>query len=284
VDRDRLRYRSDTDATRRAGGPHLGIGAAQALAKLTAAMILTGLAVASFVLRWNPFLIIVIGLAWAIVFAGLIVVPIVAGRVADTLSQYGRKAPQLPRERDGAQGGGDSWDGVERRRPQATPDIGLQLPPTRGLMARPDVLETVPGFNWTGLVEGVADRLEGALGEGFTAQADFPALVLRHGEMVRRVNLGLIFQPPPLDVGERALRGCLKMMDEAQMFSMRVRQTTWPDRGDDRDRAPGDLARPRVRLEEGEIRMAWADNGGTLLRLPPLPFGGPSPGSRDSNW
>jgi len=107
--------------------------------------------------------------------------------------------------------------------------------------------------------------------------------VLQHGEMVRKVNLRSIFQPPPLEVGERALRGCLKMMDEAQMFSMRVRKGPWPSREGSLNGAPGGLARPRVRLDDGEIRMVWADNWGTVIRLRPLRFEGSSvPGRRGS--
>jgi len=262
----------------------LGIGAGPAIVKLAAAAVLTALLVLSFVFRWNPFVIIVIGLAWAIVFAGLIVAPLVSSRVADALAQYGARSPKSPHPPAAGAAIGDSWDGSERRGVAPTPGDAGGPPATRGLMARPDVHENVPGFDWAGLVHGVGERLEGALGEGFSAEADGTSLVLRNGEQLRRVNLGSIFQPPPIDVGERALRGCLKMMDEAQMFSMRVRHGPWPCRDDAGQRGSSDLARPKVRLEEGEIRMAWADNAGTLLRLPPLRFGGAAPGSRDSNW
>jgi hypothetical protein len=283
VKQDPLGYRSDTGATRGSGGLRLGVGAAEAIGKLTAAAALTVLLILSFVYRWNPFLIIVIGLAWAIVFAGLIVAPILSSRVADSLAQYGRNAPRGPREPTTGVPAGDSWDGSERRRPPGSTASGTPAA-TRGLMARPDVREIAPGFDWAGLVQAMADRLQGALGDGFTADPDGHALVLRHGEQMRRINLGHVFQPPPIDVGERALRGCLKMMDEAQMFSMRVRQGQWPRRGIAHERWANDLARPRVRLEEGEIRMAWVDGQGVVLRLPALRFGGAAPGSRDSNW
>ena len=133
----------------------------------------------------------------------------------------------------------------------------------------------------------MAARLEDALGEGFTAVADGgTSLMLRHGsEMSRKVNLGLIFQAPPVDVGERAMRGVLKMMDEAQMFAMRVHHEPWPSRGGTRETGPGNLPRPQVRLDGGEIRMSWADSRGTMLRLRPLPFDSAAPTApRDNKW
>jgi hypothetical protein len=73
-------------------------------------------------------------------------------------------------------------------------------------------------------------------------------------------------------------------MDEAQMFSMRVRQAPWPNREGAVIGAPGNLPRPRVRLDEGEIRMVWADSSGTVLRLRPLPFHGAVGSGRDVTW
>jgi hypothetical protein len=152
-------------------------------------------------------------------------------------------------------------------------------------MTRPSIANATVGFDWMRLVQGVAARLEDALGEGFSAEVEGSSvLMLRHSDVSRKVNLGLIFQPPPLDVAERAMRGCLKMMDGAQMFAMRVHHDPWPSRGGTRESGPGNLARPQVRLEDGEIAMSWVDSWGTMLRLPPVPFDDPSPARREATW
>jgi hypothetical protein len=137
-----------------------------------------------------------------------------------------------------------------------------------------------------GLMQGVASRLEGALGDGFNAEAvDGTSLMLRYGDqMSRRVNLRMILQPPPLDVTERAMRGCLKMMDEAQMFAMRVHHEPWPSRTGTRETEPGNLPRPQVRLENGDIAMSWADSLGIMLRLQPLSFDNDPPRRPDTKW
>lgn len=262
-------------------GIRLGIGAGSAIVKLVVAAIFSILVVLSLVERWNVFLIIPIAVIWAIVFAGLIVVPIVASFIADSLSQQGRpepfRKPDLGFDTD-------SW--AKEPWPPAFPSRGLgedPAPATRGPMARPLAVGMASGFDWGALVEGVAERLALALGDGYSARAEGTSLVLQHGEALRKVSLGSIFQPPPLDVGERALRGCLKMMDEAQMFSMRIRQAPWPTREGGLEGAPGNLARPRVRLDDSEIRMVWADSWGTVLRLRPLPFEA-APTAHDATW
>jgi hypothetical protein len=131
---------------------------------------------------------------------------------------------------------------------------------------------TSRGFDWGRFVNEVAARLADALGEGFTAEGNGSSLIIRNGEQVRRINLGSILQPPPLDVSERALRACLKMMDEAQMFAMRVGHEPWPVRSADDQAGPANLPRPAVRIDAGEIRMTWADGHGPVVRLEPLPL------------
>jgi len=257
----------------------LGVGTADALAKLLAAALLSGLLVISFVQRWNPFFIIVIAIVWAIVTAGLVLAPMMASFFADFLSQHGARNPTAARDLQKSTPG---WADTREPRPTAG-DIGLRLTPSKGPMVRPQSSTIVSGFDWEGLVQAVASRIEEALGHDFTTESKASALVLRHGEMVRTVNLGSIFQPPPLDVSERALRGCLKMMDESQMFAMRVGGKPWPTRAASAEGGPVALARPRVRLDEGQIRMMWADSSGVVVRLRPLPFGELPPVRQDSS-
>jgi hypothetical protein len=256
-------------ATRR--GFRLGVGAGSAIAKVVAAAILSALLVFAIAQHWPWYFLLVIGVPWALVFAGLVVVPMIASFVADTLSQHGRAGPLRTRATGPERS--DAWGEAQHPLRRAS-DIGLHVAPTKGMMARPPVARTATGFDWIGLMQGVATRLEDALGEGFKAEAeDGTSIMLRHGDdMSRKVNLRLIFQPPPLDVSERAMRGCLKMMDEAQMFAMRVHHEPWPSRGGTRDTGPGNLPRPQVRLDRGQISMSWADSWGTMLRLRPLPF------------
>lgn len=261
----------------------LGVGAASAVAKLVAAAILSALLVVAISQRWPWYVLLAIGVTWAVVFAGFVVVPMISSFIADTLSQHGRAQPVQPRE--SVPQPEDGWgEGLHPLRRAS--DIGLHVAPTRGLMARPTTGRTAPGFDWIGLMQGVAIRLEGALGEGFQAEAeDGTSLMLRHGDqMSRKVNLGQIFQPPPIDVAERAMRGCLKMMDEAQMFAMRVHHEPWPSRGGTPETGPGNLPRPQVRLEGGTILMSWADNWGAMLQLDALPFDSDPPTSPDSRW
>jgi hypothetical protein len=262
-------------------GIRLGIGAGSAIVKLFVAAVFSVLVVLSLVERWNVFLIIVLGAIWAIVFAGLIVVPIIASFIADSLSQHGRAEPFRPPDLGI---GTETW-ATEPWPPAYPPLPGAAEAPqaTRGPMARQLAVGMASGFDWAAVVEGVAERLAVALGDGYAVRAEGTSLVLEHGEALRKVSLGSIFQPPPLEVGERALRGCLKMMDEAQMFSMRIRQAPWPTREGSLEGAPGNLARPRVRLDDSEIRMVWADSWGTVLRLRPLPFEA-APSARDATW
>jgi hypothetical protein len=246
------------------------------------AAVCSALVVLAIVYRWNVFVLIAVGVIWAIVFAGLIVVPIIASYIAESLSQNGVARTYLPPDRGYDT---DSWaPEVSQPTYPPAPEIGLDFSLRKGPMSRPLAVGMAAGFDWAGLVEAVATRLETALGDGYSAECDGAAFLLRHGEMVRKVNLRSIFQPPPLEVGERALRGCLKMMDEAQMFSMRVRQGPWPTREGTLNGAPGNLARPRVRLDDGEIRMVWADNWGTVLRLRPLPFASSAAKGPEGTW
>lgn len=253
-------------------GIRLGIGAGTALVKLAAAGMLTALLVIAVLHRWNIFELIAIGAIWAIVFAGMIVVPVLASFIARSLGQYGAKRPFTPPDH----GYGTA------------PRAQVSSPPTYPPALRPEArswssrlqgsgplatnLGVASGSDWAGLVERMATRLETTLGEGYSASADGTALVLGHGDSVRSVDLGPVFAPPPPEVGELALRGCLRMMEEAQMFSMRFRQAPWPSRDGTPNGAPGNLARARVRMDEGEIRMVWADSRGVVLRLRPLPF------------
>ncbi|GEM_PF-5332128 len=262
-------------------GFRLGIGAGAAITKLLLAALCSALLVLAFVDRWSVFVLVPIGAIWAIVFAGLIVVPIIASYIADSLGQHGGDKPFSPPDRGYDT---DSWApqvSPPTYPPANEPEIGPDFSALKGPISRPLAVGMASGFDWEGFVEAVADRLETALGEGYSASGDGAAFVLQYGETVRKVNLRSIFQPPPLEVGERALRGCLKMMDEAQMFSMRVRQRPWPSREGSLNGGPGNLARPRVRLDDGEIRMVWADDWGTVLRLRPLPFDGSSARGRD---
>jgi hypothetical protein len=262
----------------------LGVGAASALVKLAAAAVLSALLVFAITQRWPWYFLLIIGVVWAVVFAGLVVVPVIASFVADTLSQHGRAQPVSPRA-SGPEPA-DGW-GEGRHPMRRASDIGLPVAATKGMLVRPAAPRGATGFDWVGLMQGVATRLEDVLGDGFEAQAeDGTSLMLRHGDqMSRRVNLRLIFQPPPLDVSERAMRGCLKMMDEAQMFAMRVRHEPWPSRGVTRETGPGNLPRPQVRLEGGQISMSWADSWGTMLRLRPLPFdSAPPQHAPDGKW
>ncbi|HEV8065711.1 MAG TPA: hypothetical protein VGP46_12795, partial [Acidimicrobiales bacterium] len=135
------------------------------------------------------------------------------------------------------------------------------------------------GYDWGGFVSDVASRLEQALGEGFAAEGSGSFLAIRKDDQVRRINLGSILQPPPLDVSERAMRACLKMMDEAQMFAMRVKHEPWPTRGPGDDAGPANLPRPRVRMDDEQISMSWADSHGTVIRLDPVPLHEPYPQS-----
>lgn len=258
-------------------GLRLGIGTGVALAKIAVASCFSVLLVLAFTERWNVFFLITIAIGWAAVVAGLIIVPIVASFIADSLGQHGLKGPIEPPDRGFEF---DSWaqDSLPPTYPPAAV-TGIQ----DGLMARPLVRGMAAGFDWPELVSGVAARLETVLGEGYRAEAEGAALVLRYGPMVRKVSLRATFQPPPMEVSDRALRGCLKMMDEAQMFTMRVRQGPWPRR-EGANGTPGNLPRPRVRLDDGEIRMVWADNSGTVLRLRPLPFSGSSATGRNTPW
>jgi hypothetical protein len=292
---DRSRRPEIRDEPRRRREFHFGVGSASAALRLLGAALLTALVVVAIARHWPWYVLLVIGVIWAGVFALGVVVPLISSFIADSLSQFGRARPVHPREPDPEPA--DAWGDQAKHPMRRASDIGLgpsdrpYAPPTKGMMARPYIGGSAPGFDWVGLLQGVGARLEDALGEGFTAEAEGgTSLMLRHGgEMSRKVNLGLIFQPPPLDVGERALRGVLKMMDEAQMFAMRVHHEPWPSRGGTREAGPGNLPRPQVRLEGGEIRMSWADSLGTMLRLRPLPFESAPPKARpgmggDRSW
>jgi hypothetical protein len=264
-------------------GLRLGVGAASAIAKLLAAIILSGLVVVALVERWNSLILLVVAIAWAIVFAGLVVVPMIASFITNALSQS-KGAPSVTHPASSS-----SPDTAFVEHAASMPrliDMGPGAAPTRGLLTRPLIENAAPGFDWTRLMRCVAERLDDVLGEDFSAEMEAgTVLVLRHsGEISRKANLGSSFQPPPLDVTERVMRGCLKMMDEAQMFAMQVHHDPWPSRGGTRESGPGNLARPQVRIEGGEIAMSWVDSWGAMLRLPPLPFDRSSPEALDGTW
>jgi hypothetical protein len=235
-------------------GIRIGVGSGAALAKLIAAAALTTLLVVGFSERWSALYLVLLGVPWAIVLGALILAPVVSSWFVNRLGQF----PMSHRSSSPPTTG-----------PPSEPrEIGLQLP-----VPPPEVAIAGPGpqtLDWRAFIADLADRLEGALGPGFSAQPDGLSLVLRCGELVRRVNLGLILQPPPLNADERAMRACLKLMDEAQMFAMRVRRTQWPSRGDEPLHSEGSLARPQVRVVDGALQMAWADPWGVVLSLRPL--------------
>jgi hypothetical protein len=231
------------------------IGSGVALAKLVALVALTTMLVVGFSQRWSAVYLLLLGVPWAIVLGALILAPMASSWFVDRLGQF----PMAHRRHPPPSAPGPSSEPRE---------IGLQLP-----LPAAEVAVAGPGpqmLDWPAFIADLADRLEEALGPGFSARPAGLSLVLRCGELVRRVNLGLILQPPPLDADERAMRACLKLMDEAQMFAMRVRRTQWPSRGDEPLHAEGSLARPQVRVADGALQMAWADPWGVVLSLPPL--------------
>jgi hypothetical protein len=283
VDSSRRPRYGDERGRRR--GRRLGVGAASAIAKLLVATVLSGLVVVAFVEHWNLLVILVIGIAWAIAFAGLVVVPMIASFVTNALSQSGG-ARSVPRTTPGPSPDAAVVVAEHAASVPRLTDIGPTAAPTMGLLTRPLIENAAPGFDWARLMQRVAERLDDVLGDDFSADIEAgTVLVLRHrDEISRRANLGSSFQPPPLDVTERVMRGCLKMMDEAQMFAMQVHHDPWPSRGGTRESGPGNLARPQVRIEGGQIAMSWVDSWGAMLRLPAVPFDSASPETPDGTW
>jgi hypothetical protein len=134
--------------------------------------------------------------------------------------------------------------------------------------------------DWEGLVASVAIRLEEALGPGFYAQGAGTTLLLRHADDSRMVPLERLLQPPPPDPTARAMRACVKMMDEAQMFKMQQLRQPWPARPHRDDSTPETtLARPYVHLANYELHFTWVDQLGPVLQMPSVPFveGHPEP-------
>jgi hypothetical protein len=246
----------------------LGIGTSQALWVIGITASLTALLIYSFRVRWPALVDVMIGAVWALAVGGFVIVPIIGRFLADALSQFGKAKP-LPAP-PGRQKEPDEWEERRHIRPEPS-DIGLHLPPTTSQRLR-DGGQRARGYDWGGFISEVAARLAQALGEGFTAEGDGSSLVIRKGDQVRHINLGSILQPPPLDVAERAMRACLKMMDEAQMFAMRVKHEPWPVRSLADETGPSNLARPRVRMDDEQISMSWADSHGTVIRLGPVPL------------
>ncbi|MGH9169485.1 MAG: hypothetical protein ACRD0Z_01190 [Acidimicrobiales bacterium] len=281
-DRQWLKDTRGRDANRRAK-LQLGIGASQALTILAITAALTALLVYSFEVRWPALIDVLIGAVWALAVGGYVIVPVIGSAVADALSQFGKnklaeRSEQAPTETD-------EWEERRHIRPEVT-DIGLHLPASQRESAR-EGAQAAKGFDWAGFIVDVSVRLQDALGDGYTAEGSGSSLVLRKGEQVRRINLGSILQPPPLDVSERAMRACLKMMDEAQMFAMRVKHEPWPERSLADQMGPSNLPRPRVRMDGTDISMSWIDSHGSVLKLQALPLGEAHPGpvgSGESAW
>jgi hypothetical protein len=248
----------------------LGIGTGPAIIKLLAGAALTAALVFGFHRRWNIFVLLFLGLLWAIVVAGLILAPIISGLVADFLGQFRHTRPPLEHEVEIDRG---LWaPATPPTYPATRIEAGRQSSADEVLAGQPMPLGMAAGFDWDGLVEAVAASLETVLGEGYTVEGDSTSIVLRHGDMVRKVNLGSIFQPPPPDASERAMRACVKMMDEAQMFAMRVQSSPWPCRQGRGEGDAQDLPRPRARIDNGEIQMVWSDGLGVVVRLVPVPL------------
>jgi hypothetical protein len=224
-----------------------------------------------FKVKWPALFMVFIGAFWALVVGGLIVVPLVGGVLADSLSQFGKVKKLPPAEK--APEDTDEWNERRYAMPEPTTRPYHAPPPPKAWTQQPGVA-SASGFDWGGFVGDVALRLETVLGPGFSAEGGPSALVLRHGDEVRRVNLGSVLQPPPLDVTERASRACLKMMDEAQLFGMRIKHEPWPVRSLDEKVGPASLPRPRVRVNGAEILLSWADRYGEVVRLDPVQLGG----------
>lgn len=136
------------------------------------------------------------------------------------------------------------------------------------------------GIDWEGLIESVAIRLEDALGPGFYAHGYGHVLYLSHADSRRRISLAELAASTDPDGAAIAMRMCMKMLDNAQMFKMQQLRQPWPRRGVRDDASPPvTLPRPRVRLADFELHMAYVDELGPVLSLPSLPFveGHPEP-------
>jgi hypothetical protein len=143
-----------------------------------------------------------------------------------------------------------------------------------------------PPVDWHGLVQSVAARLEDSLGVEFLVRAEEYTLVLRRGDLTRRVALAGAFASPPAREDERALRGCLKMLDAAQVFAMRALRRSWPER----ETPGGPVPRPHATVVGGELRLSFVDDSGTVADFPPIPFSasgapdGPVRGGVPGTW
>jgi len=148
--------------------------------------------------------------------------------------------------------------------------------------------------DWHGLVQSVAARLEDSLGVEFVVRAEEYTLVLRRGDLTRRVALAGAFASPPAREDERAIRGCLKMLDAAQVFAMRALGRSWPERetpgGPERERTRDPVPRPHATVVDGELRLSFVDDSGTVVDFPPIPFSasgapdGPVRGGSPGTW
>jgi hypothetical protein len=195
-------------------------------------------------------------------------------RMADSLTQFDAKPPfpAGPVAGGGTAGfpaGPVAGGGTAGSPPAAV----LTAAPTWGWQPGEEAAPTYysthsPPMDWHGLVQSVAARLEDELGVEFSVRAEEYSLVMRHGDLARRVALAGAFAPPPAREDERAIRGCLKMLDAAQVLAMRALQHRWPQQAT----AGGPLPRPHATVVDGELLLAFVDDRGPVLEFPPIPF------------
>jgi hypothetical protein len=143
---------------------------------------------------------------------------------------------------------------------------------------RPSYFEThPPPLDWHSIVAASAWRLREILPTGIEVRAEKLSLVLTSGEARRTVHLGSMFASPPQDEAPRVLRGCEKMLSQAQSFVVEQRREPWPQRPG----APGsESAQPSARIVKGEIVLGYGDHLGPVAVLSPIPWPG-DPASLD---
>jgi len=146
------------------------------------------------------------------------------------------------------------------------------FPPPVGELGDGTALPEAIPAEWEDLVRSMGSRIEKALGDDFAIESDAYGLVLHHGTSSRRVPLAGSFQPPPADRTDRAVRACLKMLEEAQAFRVNELDSRWPVRVT----APGDWPPttsqpvPRAAVRDGAIHPGYHDDAGIVLELDPI--------------